>query len=116
MTNHSLTVCEVEAGEGRLGLLAPHSKCGHRLTYVSVWPRGLSSACAYCLTTVMCNFHLAEMSHVERRCRILRVKSRVAPDCGLEFSDHLGQPWRWGWLASQWVPLLLRVMAAFGFS
>lgn len=39
------------------------------------------------------------------------MKSQVAPECGLEFSDHLGEPWRWSWLASQ-----LDHLAVFGFS
>lgn len=42
----------------------------------------------------------ADVSRMEIRCRILRRKSRMAPECGLEFSDHLGEPWRWSWLAS----------------
>lgn len=53
---------------------------------------------------------------MEIRCKILKMRSRVAPECGREPSDHLGEPRRWSWLASQWDHLLLRVRAAFGFS
>lgn len=53
---------------------------------------------------------------MEIRCRILKMKSSVAPECGLELSEHLGEPWRWSWLASQWVHLLLGVMAVFAVS
>ena len=48
-------------------------------------------------------------------CNILKMKSRVPSDCGLASSGHLGEPWRWSWLASQW-DHLLQSEGSFGFS
>lgn len=55
MTNYGFTACEGETSEGRPGSLEPHFKCGHRFTYVSVWPRGLNRTCAYGLATITCD-------------------------------------------------------------
>lgn len=37
---------------------------------------------------------------MEIRCKVLKMKSRVAPECALELSEA-------GWLASQWDHVLL---------